>query len=191
MDNRSWLYDVILQELDENEEVLWSGQPNPNVYFAKGDLFLVPFTLLWCGFAFVGTYNALVRGTLSLFAIMPVFFCIIGLYITVGRFIVKKIRKMRTGYVITNKRAFEIIVTRNRKTKEIYFSQMPGLNSTVNRKKRGSITFSNANFFQDFYANTGMDFGMTQQSGFPAFYDVDDVDVPIRILKQQRRNVRS
>lgn len=189
MEYNSYHQDVISQELDQNEQILWSGQPNPNVYFAKGDLFLVPFALLWSGFAFSATFGTIVHGAPGLFTIMPALFCIVGLYITIGRFIYKRIRKLKTYYVLTNKRVLEIIMTRSRKTKEIYLSQMQGLNSTVNRNKRGSITFSNANFFQNFYANTGMDFGMNQQSGFPAFYDVDNVEVPLRILKQQRKNV--
>src|SRR4029077_18044987 len=42
---------AIQPELLSGESILWAGQPNSSVVFHKEDLFLLPFSLLWGGFA--------------------------------------------------------------------------------------------------------------------------------------------
>lgn len=174
----------IRQELDEDETTVWSGQPNPNVLFSKADIFLVPFTLVWAGMAFFFTIKALTIGQLGIFLIMPLFFCIVGVYVTVGRFAVKRRRKQKTIYALTDKRVIEIVLGRNRKVKTVHYSQIAGLNSTIRGNGRGTISFGNANSFQELYANTGMDFGLLHNS-FPVFYDLDQADIVLRIIKEQ------
>ena len=39
-------------QLPAGEHVLWSGRPDPGKLFTRNDYFLVPFSLLWGGFAF-------------------------------------------------------------------------------------------------------------------------------------------
>ena len=41
----------IQPELLSGESILWAGQPDASVAFHKEDLFLIPFSLLWGGFA--------------------------------------------------------------------------------------------------------------------------------------------
>jgi hypothetical protein len=33
------------------ESIYWTGRPNPNVVFHKEDCYIIPFSLLWGGFA--------------------------------------------------------------------------------------------------------------------------------------------
>jgi hypothetical protein len=42
---------AIQPELTSGESILWAGQPNTRVSFHKEDLFLIPFSLMWGGFA--------------------------------------------------------------------------------------------------------------------------------------------
>ena len=42
---------AIQPELLSGESILWAGQPNHRVVFHKEDVFLIPFSLLWGGFA--------------------------------------------------------------------------------------------------------------------------------------------
>jgi hypothetical protein len=42
---------AVQPELLSGESIVWAGQPNTRVIFHKQDLYMVPFSLLWGGFA--------------------------------------------------------------------------------------------------------------------------------------------
>ena len=42
---------VITRELGADESLLWSGQPRKGIAFRSSDVFLIPFSILWGGFA--------------------------------------------------------------------------------------------------------------------------------------------
>ena len=46
-------------DLLREEKILWSGQPDTSVHFTRADIFLVPFSLLWGGFAIFWELGAL------------------------------------------------------------------------------------------------------------------------------------
>ena len=46
-------------DLLDGETVVWTGQPNPNQWFSPGDIVMVPFSLMWGGFAFFWEANVL------------------------------------------------------------------------------------------------------------------------------------
>jgi hypothetical protein len=42
---------VIEQELSSGERLIWSGQPRCGIRLRGADAFVIPFSILWCGFA--------------------------------------------------------------------------------------------------------------------------------------------
>jgi hypothetical protein len=86
----------ILPLLRQGERLLWVGQPDPRVRFTGADAFLVPFSILWGGFAVVWEIMAITRSESPLFVIWGIPFVLLGLYFIFGRFIVKKRRKVAT-----------------------------------------------------------------------------------------------
>jgi len=42
---------AVQPELLSGETLLWAGQPNPRVIFRLEDFIMIPFSLLWGGFA--------------------------------------------------------------------------------------------------------------------------------------------
>ena len=94
--------------LRPNEHVYWRGQPDPKKIFGPGDLFLVPFTLLWGGFAIFWEIGA-TRAGFYFGSVFGLAFVCIGLYLIFGRFFYKRWSRNRTRYCITDQR---IIVAR-------------------------------------------------------------------------------
>lgn len=86
------------------EQILWKGVPGKGHLFLPSDLFMVPFSILWCGFAFFWEFSVISSGAPFFFALFGLPFIAIGLYITVGRFIWKVYIRKRSAYVITNRK---------------------------------------------------------------------------------------
>ncbi len=147
-------------ELLAGERLLWTGQPDPRVIFERVDIFLVPFSLLWGGFALVWEAG-------------------VGLYFIAGRFFCKAWRKRRTYYALTNKRALVLVEGRGRTLRACFLSAVPTINKSVRSSGVGTITFGNTSW-ASMYDNTGMDFfgamGALGADSTVRFNDVRDAD---------------
>ena len=86
------------------EQILWKGTPGKAHLFLPSDLFMIPFSIFWCGFAFFWEFGVISSGAPFFFALFGLPFIGVGLYITVGRFIWKVYIRKRTAYVITNRK---------------------------------------------------------------------------------------
>lgn len=88
--------------LDRDERLLWVGKPKLGIRFQFIDIFLIPFSALWFGFAvFWVTMASQGSITFSLFGIPFVF---VGFYMLIGRFFVDKRKRDNTVYGVTAKR---------------------------------------------------------------------------------------
>lgn len=90
------------QHIDSNEVLLWTGQPKKGILFRSADIFLIPFSILWCGFAIFWVVMASQSG--GLFALFGVPFVIIGLVFVFGRFIIDAKQRESTFYGLTEDR---------------------------------------------------------------------------------------
>ena len=92
-------------ELASGERLLWTGQPRQGIRLRAADALLIPFSLLWGGFAVYWEIGVLQDGTAPFMAIFGIPFVCVGLYVTVGRFLVDSYRRARTYYGLTGQRA--------------------------------------------------------------------------------------
>lgn len=176
----------LLPILRRDESLLWVGQPDPRVRFTRADAFLVPFSVLWGGFAIVWEAIAITSVRQPLFIIWGIPFVLVGLYFIFGRFIFKKRRKLATIYAVTNSRA--IVYSGER---SIADSPIVGAPTKVDRSRDGrhvSVSFGYQGLagLLGMYQNTGMDFFGLGMGQTVTFFDVDDVDGLMGALDQAR-----
>src|SRR5580692_3658363 len=71
------------------ETVIWRGRPRQGFMLTSRDTFLIPISLVWCGFIIFWESNVLRIPNAPTFMVLfgGVFF-LVGLYLTVGRFFV-------------------------------------------------------------------------------------------------------
>ncbi|WP_237153122.1 PH domain-containing protein [Oryzibacter oryziterrae] len=95
------------------ESIKWSGRPKQGLLLTRKDAVLIPFSLLWCGFAVFWT-TKVVESHAPLFAqLFGGLFVLIGLYIVIGRFPVDAWGRAGTYYAVTDGR---LLITWPRKS---------------------------------------------------------------------------
>ena len=157
-----------------DETLLWSGRPDPSKHLGGVDLVLVPFSLFWGGFAILWQVGALRQGPVSL-ALFGVPFVVIGLYLIVGRFVVKARQKRRTVYGLTRGRA--LVATGSSSLREAPVQRTPIDQRRSRDGRHVTVTFGGTSSgwaAGTSYANTGLELFGTS-SGPLGFYDVSDV----------------
>lgn len=136
-------YSFARSYIGPGEMILWKGKPGKGHLLTSQDAFMIPFSIFWCGFAFFWFFSALRSG--GFFAAFGIPFVIVGLYITVGRFIHAAIRRKRTAYVITNKK---IIRCQGGKIDMLQGRGMPAVHVTAFRDGNGTIRFGEMNDYR-------------------------------------------
>ena len=75
---------VFSAKLVPGEHIVWSGQPARGLLLTSRDVFLVPFSVLWCGFAIFRTITATNGRAPGFFTLWGLMFVVAGLYFVVG-----------------------------------------------------------------------------------------------------------
>jgi hypothetical protein len=174
------------RELQPGEQLRWSGTSDPAVLLTPADGYLVPFSILWCGFAVFWEVGVVRTGAPFFFPLFGAVFVVVGLQLVIGRFAVKQHRKRTTAYAVTDRRAF---VTNGRTTREtpvtrddrtVRWSRDRSYCSVRWNDAPTSGFFTNGRRNATIYANTGMDglFGPQEM----AFWDVPDGDALMAAL---------
>jgi hypothetical protein len=157
------------------ERLLWTGRSDPAVRFAQADVYLIPFSIAWCGFAIFWEVSVISSGGPPFFYAWGLMFVVLGLYFVAGRFVVKARRKRRTVYALTDRRA--IINAGSSLTDQV----LPGSGISVTRRRRKNhltVMFGPSGPSwpgSSMYGNTGME-GLFGSATPVAFYDVADAD---------------
>lgn len=132
--------DDIRRELAPLEQVLWSGRPKQGVLLRGSDVFQIPFSLLWCGFA-VFWETGVARTGSAFFMLWGVPFVAIGLYMVFGRFFVEARQRARTFYAVTGQRVLIVSGVFARSVKSLELKGLSDVTLSEGRGGRGSIVF--------------------------------------------------
>lgn len=134
-DNTLW----IRPYLEAGEQILWLGKPEKLHLLSAQDVFLIPFSLLWFGFAVFWEIAAFRMGAPWFFPLFGAFFVMIGLYLTVGRFLWKAYVLRHTLYAITDRKT---LIQHGNRVEVLLRYECPPLSVTQYRDGTGTIHFS-------------------------------------------------
>ena len=150
-------------ELTSNERLLWSGQPKQGLTLRTSDLFLIPFSLLWGGFAVFWEFGVIKSNAPFFMRLFGIPFVLIGLYITVGRFFLDEKQRSTTYYGVTNQRVIIVSNWFGRKVKSLNLKTLSDVSLTEKADRQGTITFGATNILNWWYGGMWWP-GMAQQT---------------------------
>ena len=155
-------YSFARVHLSPDEYILWKGKPAVKPLLSKSDIFMIPFSILWCGFAFFWEITAIAGNAPFFFCLWGIPFMCIGLYFVFGRFLYTAYIRKRTLYVITNRK---IIRLRGKRVDFLAASTMPPAHCIANTDGSGTIRFiapnpHYRNTYNFSFYSTGMDQGI-------------------------------
>lgn len=161
--------------LTPDEYVLWNGRPGKGELLTKYDIYMVPFSIMWCGFAIIWETSVILMSAPLLFKLWGIPFVCVGLYMVFGRFIMKSYIRKKTIYVITNKRIFCFF---KNQINTMDYHIHPTRTVTRHRNGYGSIYFSTSMPLNMLFSMIGP----FANENFFGLENIPDVDRVLQIL---------
>jgi hypothetical protein len=128
-------------ELGTGERLLWSGQPRRGVRLRPTDALLIPFSLMWGGFALFWELSVFRTGAPFFFRLWGLPFVLVGLYLIIGRFFADAWQRSRTYYGVTTERLLIVSGLFQRQVKSLPLRNLPEVTLSERSDRSGSIMF--------------------------------------------------
>jgi len=171
---------VVSAILRDDERLLWSGRPRSGIILHRVDALLIPFSLAWAGFAFSWEAAVLASGAPLFMTAFGLPFVAVGLYMVCGRFFADALRRARTYYALTDKRALIVTQARERlSVKEHRLGSLVDLSIRAKPDGSGTIVFGPPSAHPVWLAGTAWP-SLTQLPAFEAVENVRDVHDRLR-----------
>ena len=159
------------------ERIEWHNRPKGGVLFTTGDLFLVPFSLMWATGAMAGLFSGLAEG--GGFPLMVgLLFGVMAVYITVGRFAIDAWLRSRTRYAMTDRRVLIVRKPPFGTTTVLAIDRLPDLRFKEQMGGYGTIQFGADE-------RTGRGMTLPALSPTPQFLAIDDAREVFRWLQER------
>jgi len=130
----------VQQELETGESLLWAGIPKQGPALRDSDLTVIPFSLLFCGFAFYWEWSVYHSGPVF-FRLWGIPFVLAGLYVMVGRFCVDSEQRSKTAYGLSDRRIVIVSGILARNVTSLALDQLPEIHVSEKPDRSGTITF--------------------------------------------------
>ena len=129
------------QHLGQGESLTWTGRPRQGLTFRRSDLFLIPFSLLWCSFAIFWESAAIGTSAPLFFKLWGIPFVLIGLYLVAGRFFFDAKKRARTAYGITQDRIIILSGFFQKSLKSVNIKSVSEISYKEDKDRSGTILF--------------------------------------------------
>mgnify|MGYP000011702136 CR=1 FL=1 len=171
---------AVRSALQPGEYVLWEGAPRKGMRLQKSDVFLIPFSLFWCGFAGFWEYTVIAGGGPLIMALFGIPFILVGLYLLFGRFVSRARSLSSTHYVVTDQR---LLFLYRKNTQFLLYQNIETLEKEQTKDDRGTIYFFPRNFYYQDYRRTASYHGNANLLQGRAFEDIEDVERVYRLIE--------
>jgi len=177
----------IARVLDSGESLIWSGAPPQGMRLRASDAYMIPFSLLWGGFAIFWEASVL-RATGPNAAFMSLWgipFVLIGLYMIVGRFFVDAWIRTKTFYGLSDRRAIIVSGVFSRTVNSLPLRTLTDISLQERSDRSGTILLGRPQPYSSW--NSGMRWPGMSQYSTPAFEMIPNAKaVHDQLLEAQR-----
>jgi hypothetical protein len=176
-------------QLAVDELMLWSGQPKQGVFFRPADVYAIPISLLWAGFAVFWNAAVWYSDGPVFFRLWGIPFLIVGFYIVIGRFFVDAWKRSKTYYGVTNERAIITSGIFSKIVKSLNLRTLTDITILERRDLSGTITFGPVD------QQTKWPFGLPMSNGrneatYPIFDSIQNAKRVYDIIRDAQRNAK-
>jgi hypothetical protein len=127
--------------LDGSESLLWSGRPRTGVRLQAGDVVMIPFSLMWGGFAIFWEAMVIRSHGPLIMKLWGLPFVAIGLFMIFGRFFADAGRRGKTLYAVTSNR---VMIISGKVVSSYPLAQIPGVTTMEGRDGFGNVILVSA-----------------------------------------------
>jgi hypothetical protein len=176
---------VLGPELNAGEQLLWSGRPAQGWRLRPSDAFLIPFSLMWGGFAIFWECSVIATKAPLLFKLWGIPFVAVGIYIIFGRFYTDAKQRARTFYGVTTDRVLIVSGVRTRAVQSLSLRTLTDVSMTEKADGSGTIMLG-PNFGLGNFQMMGPWPGAGRMV-LPAFQMIDGVKEVYGIIREAQR----
>jgi hypothetical protein len=182
---------ALVPYLESTEMLLWSGQPASGIRLRAQDAFLIPFSLLWCGFAIFWEFTAVTQVSKApgpvavIFPLWGIPFVLFGLYFVFGRFIADSHCRARTSYGVTSERIVIVSGLFSQQVKSLQLRTVTDVSLTQRPDGSGTIVFGAGQFSNSFFPSRS--WPGTSRYGPPSFEMIGDAKVVYETIRAAQK----
>ena len=177
---------IIKPEFNPEEHLLWSDQPRQGIMFKANDILMIPFSLMWGGFAIFWESSAL-RSNDPIAKLWGILFVLVGLHVIIGRFFVEAWKRKRIFYGVTSK--LIVIVSNFFSRRVISLSLRTVSDIILSQKSDGSGTIIFGPAVRKSRWSWGRSWGGEQEEP-PSFDEIQDAKKVYEIIGAAQRQAQ-
>jgi hypothetical protein len=179
------------QYLLPGERLLWTDQPKQGIAFSGRDAFLIPFSLLWGGFAIfwnvgVWTFPKTGQSVDWFFPLWGLPFLVVGLYLIFGRLIHDAAVRKKTFYAVTDQRVLVLRGLGTSRLKSLDIHHLPKLELSERSDGTGTIEMDGDNSFFGSGRN-GFGYWTPALSSATQFFQIEGPRQVYELIRRQAR----
>jgi hypothetical protein len=181
--------DDLNSKLVRGERVLWRGAPAQGLLFTSRDALMIPFSLVWLGFTVFWLVMVTMKGAGVFFYLWGTMFVGIGLFFTMGRFIVDAWLRSRTLYAVTDQRVLILrSATPFARFTSIELDRLPELNLIGDGNTKGHIRFGPS---ASLFGNRSMSSWMPSLDPTPQLLGIDKPQMVFDLIRDAGQKAKS